>query len=210
MAEQNYQPQVRDTSNGANVHTYIPRADGSILIGGVVYIPQAGGATATVPVAVATLVATPVATHVTAPVPVAQPYVIPPGGPAVPAVTVPLTSASPQLPFFPYAIASYHPTPWYRYMPASAFLHLSFPPPLNPKDPKLKSVSSLNNQFSTLNLPIRLLSTTRPSPPNPFTTATQQCTSNNQPSTPSDSPPTRCKLLNWPLLRASRWTRVRR
>ena len=192
MAEQNYQPQVRDTSNGANVHTYIPRADGSILIGGVVYTPQAGVTTTTAPVAVAT----PVATHVTAPVPVAQTYVIPPGGPAVPAVTVPLTSASPHLPFFPYAIASYHPSPWYRYMPASASLHLSFPPPLNPRDPKLTSVFRLNSQLSTLNPPTQLLSTKRPSPPNPFTTATQQCTSNNQPSTPSDSPPVRCKLLN--------------
>lgn len=38
--EQNFQPQGRDTSNGPHVHTYIPRADGSIMIGGVAYHPQ--------------------------------------------------------------------------------------------------------------------------------------------------------------------------
>lgn len=46
---QNFQPQTPDTTNGPTNHTYIPRADGSILIGGVAYIPQAT-ATATVPV----------------------------------------------------------------------------------------------------------------------------------------------------------------
>lgn len=40
--EQNYQPQGRDTTNGPHVHTYIPRSDGSIIVGGVTYYPQAG------------------------------------------------------------------------------------------------------------------------------------------------------------------------
>lgn len=41
--EANFQPQTRDTTNGPHLHTYIPRSDGSILVGGVVYIPQASG-----------------------------------------------------------------------------------------------------------------------------------------------------------------------
>lgn len=38
---QNFQPQTRDTTNGPHVHTYIPRSDGSIVIGGIVYVQQA-------------------------------------------------------------------------------------------------------------------------------------------------------------------------
>jgi hypothetical protein len=37
----NFQPQVGDTTNGPHVHTYIPREDGTILIGGTAYIPKA-------------------------------------------------------------------------------------------------------------------------------------------------------------------------
>lgn len=71
---ENYQPQVRDTTNGPNIHTYIPRVDGTVLIGGVVYVPQttAEASTATTATATAT----------------AQLYTIPPGGPAVPAFNV--------------------------------------------------------------------------------------------------------------------------
>lgn len=71
QAEENFQPQVRDTTNGPNIHTYIPRADGSVLIEGVIYVPQCA-ATSTCPAA-------PVGT---------QSYIIPPGGPAVPAFNV--------------------------------------------------------------------------------------------------------------------------
>jgi hypothetical protein len=45
--QQNFQPQTRDTTNGPHLHTYIPRSDGSILVGGVAYVPQAVGGTAT-------------------------------------------------------------------------------------------------------------------------------------------------------------------
>ena len=54
--QQNFQPQTRDTTNGPHLHTYIPRSDGTILVGGVAYAPQTidGNVTATtVPVGVA-------------------------------------------------------------------------------------------------------------------------------------------------------------
>jgi len=38
--EQSFQSQLGDSSNGGHVHTYIPRADGSILFNGVAYFPQ--------------------------------------------------------------------------------------------------------------------------------------------------------------------------
>ena len=69
---ENYQPQVPDTSNGPNIHTYIPRSDGTVLIGGIIYIPQSTIATAAAHAATAT----------------AQPFIIPPGGPAFPAFNV--------------------------------------------------------------------------------------------------------------------------
>jgi hypothetical protein len=58
--EQNFQPQTRDTTNGPHLHTYIPRSDGSIVVGGVAYVPQTVGSTVaattvqvgTIPVAV--------------------------------------------------------------------------------------------------------------------------------------------------------------
>lgn len=57
VPEQNFQPQTRDTTTGPNVHTYIPRQDGSILVGGVAYVPQvavpAAAAATAVPVAAA-------------------------------------------------------------------------------------------------------------------------------------------------------------
>ena len=54
--EQNFQPQTRDTTNGPHLHTYIPRSDGTIVVGGVAYAPQTLGTTitaTTVPVGVA-------------------------------------------------------------------------------------------------------------------------------------------------------------
>jgi hypothetical protein len=66
--EQNFQPQTRDTTNGPHLHTYIPRSDGSILVGGIAYVPQdaANIAATTVPIGVPTVV--PVATQ-----PIVQP-----------------------------------------------------------------------------------------------------------------------------------------
>ncbi|KAH7348478.1 hypothetical protein BKA65DRAFT_454707 [Rhexocercosporidium sp. MPI-PUGE-AT-0058] len=46
-AQQNFQPQVGDTTAGPHIHTYIPRADGSILVNGVTYVRQS---VATIPV----------------------------------------------------------------------------------------------------------------------------------------------------------------
>jgi hypothetical protein len=68
--EQNFQPQTRDTTNGPHLHTYIPRSDGSILVGGVAYIPQVtniGPTATTVPIGGVTAV--PVATQ-----PIVQPF----------------------------------------------------------------------------------------------------------------------------------------
>jgi hypothetical protein len=68
--EQNFQPQTRDTTNGPYLHTYIPRSDGSILVGGVAYVPQVTniGATATT-VPIGGMTAVPVATQ-----PIVQPF----------------------------------------------------------------------------------------------------------------------------------------
>jgi hypothetical protein len=45
--EQNYQPQTRDTTNGPHLHTYIPRSDGTIVVGGIAYVPQTFGSNVT-------------------------------------------------------------------------------------------------------------------------------------------------------------------
>ena len=86
----NYQPQVRDTTNGPNIHTYIPRSDGTVLIQGVVYIPQTNAGASTASTVTAT----------------AQPYIMPPGGPAVPVFNVPVTP-----PYYPHL--QYQLTPPY-------------------------------------------------------------------------------------------------
>ena len=57
--QQNFQPQTRDTTNGPHLHTYIPRSDGTIVVGGVAYVPQNVGGTAvatTVPLVTANAV----------------------------------------------------------------------------------------------------------------------------------------------------------
>lgn len=83
-----FQPQVgADTTNGAHVHTYIPRADGSILIGGVAYFPQSNGTAAAVPVVTS------------------APVVVQPAVASVPIVQ------PPYYPHFPYPLyASVYPT----------------------------------------------------------------------------------------------------
>ena len=135
---QNFQPQVRDTSSGPNVHTYIPRDDGSFTINGVTFLPQSGLPTAaTIPVTSAGI---PIAT----PVP-AQPWVVQPGGPAVPAVVAFPVQLTPQIyPFncnyfplqsgtsgFDYS-ASPFPYPYYQLASATkhrhAFPHLQLHP----------------------------------------------------------------------------------
>jgi hypothetical protein len=73
--QQNFIPQVRDPADGKVNHTYIPRADGSILIGGVAYIPQANPAAPVAAVPVIAAVPAPVVPVVTPP-PVLFPYPI--------------------------------------------------------------------------------------------------------------------------------------
>ena len=94
--QQNFQPQVRNTSAGPNLHTYIPREDGAVVIGGITFLPQTGVATAaTIPV---TVTGAPLPTgH---PVPV-TPYIIPPGGPATPGFVAPPVQITPQ--YYPYS-----------------------------------------------------------------------------------------------------------
>ncbi|KAK6582276.1 hypothetical protein PZA11_004684 [Diplocarpon coronariae] len=89
---QNFQPQVgSDTSNGPHLHTYIPRTDGSILVGGIAYMPQVISAATVVPVPVAASV----------------PVVIPP--PALPQpVVIPQQAYIPTQPM-------YQPQPYYNY-----------------------------------------------------------------------------------------------
>ena len=95
--QQNYQPQPGNTTNGPNIHTYIPRSDGTITISGVVYAPQASLPTIftsvanspVVPVTItaAPAVVTPIATVTvppSAPAVPMQSYFTPPGGPSVP------------------------------------------------------------------------------------------------------------------------------
>ena len=90
--QQNFQPQVRDTSAGPNLHTYIPREDGAVVIGGITFLPQTGVA---IPV---TVTGAPLPTgH---PVPV-TPYVTPPGGPATLAFVAPPVQPTPQ--YYPYS-----------------------------------------------------------------------------------------------------------
>lgn len=69
-AEQNFQPQVGDTTAGPHIHTYVPRADGSILVGGVAYVRQSA---ATIPV-VGTTPAPAVVVETPAPAVVQTPY----------------------------------------------------------------------------------------------------------------------------------------
>lgn len=68
--EQNFQPQVGDTTAGPHIHTYIPRSDGSILVNGVAYIRQSA---ATIPVVAASLPVAAAAVVVDTPV-VQPPY----------------------------------------------------------------------------------------------------------------------------------------
>lgn len=93
--QQNFQPQVGDTSNGPTIHTYIPRSDGAVVIGGITFLPQSGVPTAaTIPVS-----ATGAPIPTSHPVPVTS-YVIPPGGTAIPALAPFPVQLTPQ--YYPY------------------------------------------------------------------------------------------------------------
>lgn len=92
---QDFQPQVgSDTTNGPHIHTYIPRSDGSIIVGGVTYVPQVVAPATVTPVAVATSVAAP------------APIVVQPAAPVV------------QAPYYPY-----DPFYGYMYPYASASIY---------------------------------------------------------------------------------------
>ncbi|KAL5322710.1 hypothetical protein ACEPPN_010685 [Leptodophora sp. 'Broadleaf-Isolate-01'] len=112
-AEQNFQPQVGDTTNGPHLHTYIPRSDGSILVNGVAYVRQS---VATIPINAPTVPAATVVIETPAPVipppqPVAyqQPYIAQPqpiyaAAPvAAPAIAPPYYNIQPQ----PYPSTGY-------------------------------------------------------------------------------------------------------
>jgi hypothetical protein len=113
--EENFQPQVRDTTNGPNVHTYIPRGDGTIMVGDVIYIPQTTAATAATTAAPVTF-GTPVtfgAIPTSGPqvlvVPSgSQPFVVAFGGSAVPSFNVSL-------------LPQYHPYIWHSSAGSSSF-----------------------------------------------------------------------------------------
>ncbi len=77
--EQNFQPQTRDTTNGPNLHTYIPRSDGAIMLGGVAYVPQnVGGTVTATTVPVTTASAVPIAIQPgTITLPIVQPSLNP-------------------------------------------------------------------------------------------------------------------------------------
>ena len=106
LRQENYQPQTRDTTAGPQLHTYVPRADGSVMIGGTVFFPQPAPAVAAAAPAPAVV---PVATNGTVPVVTtistaegAVPAVV--QAPAAPPVPNP-TFYSPypvQPPYFPY------------------------------------------------------------------------------------------------------------
>jgi hypothetical protein len=112
IPQQNHHPQIADPSNGLINHTYIPRPDGTVVIGGVVYAPQPGSATVTAPaatpppvIASATVTAEPCATTpAVGPAPT-QVHFTPPGGPSVPVEPVNYNVPCP----FSYAMPSAMP-----------------------------------------------------------------------------------------------------
>jgi hypothetical protein len=103
MVEQNFQPQTRDTTNGPNLHTYIPRSGtAAIEVNGVTYWPEGQGpaSTGNATAAAATI-----------------PVMIQPGQPA----TVPMVLSAPfhpfpsllQFPYLPYVPAEYYRQAFY-------------------------------------------------------------------------------------------------
>jgi len=134
--QQNFQPQVGDTTNGPHIHTYIPRSDGAIVIGGVPYFPEnqtvvaapavtvipvtiapapaAAPAAAAQPVPTVPVAATPIVTH--------QNYEVPYGGPAIP-VGYPTYSGL----HSPVHFQSPYYFPYYNFYQASA--SLAYPQP---------------------------------------------------------------------------------
>ncbi|PQE06884.1 hypothetical protein CJF31_00010950 [Rutstroemia sp. NJR-2017a BVV2] len=82
---QNFQPQVGDTTNGPTEHTYIARSDGSVLIKGVVYLPQP-------------TTAAPAVAAIPAPVPIPVPAQMPGSFSAM----QPMQPMQPPYPSYPY------------------------------------------------------------------------------------------------------------
>jgi hypothetical protein len=78
VQEQNFQPQVGDTTSGPHTHTYIPRSDGSILLNGIAYVPRAASVAAA-----AVTVPVPIQAAVTVVQPMATPIATAPGGPSI-------------------------------------------------------------------------------------------------------------------------------
>ncbi|CAL3968683.1 unnamed protein product [Diplocarpon coronariae] len=114
---QNFQPQVgSDTSNGPHLHTYIPRTDGSILVGGIAYMPQAISAATVVPVPVAASVPVVVSSPI-----VQAPYYYPgfsysfiyPQA-SIPPPALPQPVVIPQQAYIPTQ-PMYQPQPYYNY-----------------------------------------------------------------------------------------------
>jgi hypothetical protein len=106
--EQNFQPQTRDTTNGPHLHTYIPRSDGSIVVGGVAYVPQTVGSTiATTTVQVGTV-----------------PVAVQPAAIALPTVQLPLEYQYPvNFPSYIYQGASFQPEAFFLF--SQQVFHLS-------------------------------------------------------------------------------------
>lgn len=91
----NFEPQLRDTRNGPHIHTYVPREDGSVMIGGVIYRAVAGSAAATGTVGVNTAAGV---------VPVTVTQAVPPPAPVIlPAATLPMVYTY----HFPYSYPSF-------------------------------------------------------------------------------------------------------
>jgi len=140
MTEQrNYQPQTGDTTNGPNIHTYIPRSDGTITIGGIIYTPQTAipivttplGATPVAPVLVTTAaptVVTPVATATVSSAPAIQiqSQFTPPGGPSVPTGQIGYSVHSILPHCYPFALYSHQHSPYYLHKASRFLLKPSF------------------------------------------------------------------------------------
>ncbi|KAI9047974.1 hypothetical protein LZ554_007774 [Drepanopeziza brunnea f. sp. 'monogermtubi'] len=134
---QNFQPQVgTDTTHGPHLHQYIPRSDGSILVGGVSYIPQHVAVPATVasvsvpvPVVSAPIVVQPASPVVQAPYPSNPFYSFLYPSYIAPAMVQPIMV--PQQAYIPPPQPMYVPQSVYGY-PAASSPYQTYPIPTNP------------------------------------------------------------------------------
>ena len=133
--QQNNQPQTGDTTNGPNIHTYIPRSDGTINIGGIVYAPQTPlpgvitpvATTPNTPIVVtaAPAVIAPItmATISSAPAAPMQSYFTPNGGSSVPIGPAGYSVFQPLPQKYPFALYTYQQFPYY---PKASRFHRQF------------------------------------------------------------------------------------